>query len=298
MSAFAIGLDSMNLLEARVNGSVLMSGTEHFAVQELNPYSKARLQPDHSRAAMEYEAIQSAIKQAGARLTTVDAPPGCDDGVFTANWGLVHGNTAILSSLPAPRRAEEPHAKRVFEALGFRTVKAPYRFSGQGDALVCGGRLLVGSRYRTDERMHDFLAAQLDLDVIGLRTKPLRSRYGRAAKNKLTGWPDSFFYDLDLALAVIRSDLIAWCPDAFTAASRRRIDRLDVEKIDVGIEEAMRFGCNLFSTGSTVIMTLRAPRLHAELERRGIATVAIPVTELSKAGGSIRCTTLTLTSEQ
>lgn len=271
-----------------------MSGADHFRVVGLNPYSSPRRQPDVARAISEHAAIRAALREAGVRVADVTAPAGCQDGVFTANWALVRGDTAVISRLPPQRRAEQRYAQRRLRDLGFRTVTAPYRFSGQGDALPAGNLLFVGSTYRTDPRMHQFLAERLGFEVIGLQTEPARDEGGRPLINSCTGWPDSLFYDLDLAISVIRPDLIAWCPAAFTPGSRARMRAVPVEKIEVSLPEALRFACNLFSTGRTVVMGADAPDLRAALEARGLTTVTPTVRELGKGGGYIRCTTLTL----
>ena len=119
---------------------------------------------------------------------------------------------------------------------------------------------------------------------------------GQPVINAVTGWPDSFFYDIDLALSIITPDLIAWCPEAFTPASQVKIRSLDqVEKIEVSYEEATEgFACNLVSTGETVIMSDRAPELQAAIESYGLRTITPKISELAKGGGYIRCTTLTL----
>jgi N-dimethylarginine dimethylaminohydrolase len=113
--------------------------------------------------------------------------------------------------------------------------------------------------------------------------------------NSVTGWPDSFFYDIDLAIAILRDDLIAWCPGAFLPESQDKIRGLQVEKIEVSLEEAKKgFCCNLISTGETVIMSNHAPNLQRAIEEHGLKTVTPSITELCKGGGFIRCTSLTL----
>jgi N-dimethylarginine dimethylaminohydrolase len=114
--------------------------------------------------------------------------------------------------------------------------------------------------------------------------------------NRVTKWPDSFFYDLDLALAVISPTCIAWCPEAFVPKSQAKIRALtDIEKIEVSLDEAMHgFACNLVSTGESVVMSDHAPEFKAKLIARGLKVYTPHVTELLKGGGFIRCTTLTL----
>lgn len=272
-----------------------MSGTDHFAVQELNPYSNAGEQPMPFQASQEHKTIQQALEDAGVHVIKVPAPASCQDGVYTANWALVRGDTAVMASLPNARQAEEAFAEQYLREQGKTIIKAPYRFSGQGDALPCGNLLFAGSNYRTDPKMHEFLAEKLGYEVISLETVPALDDNGQPLINKVTGWPDSFFYDIDLALSVLRDDLIAWCPAAFTDASQDVLRALPLQKIEVTLEEAVNgFACNLVSTGETVIMSDKAPLLAAQLEAHGFNTVHPPITELAKGGGYIRCTTLTL----
>lgn len=280
---------------AKINQTVLMSGAEHFSVEELNPYSHKSDQPDVTRAIADHRHIKESLEAAGVSVVQVPAPEGCQDGVYTANWALVRGDTAVMSSLPNMRQAEEPFAEKHLRDQGKRIVKAPYRFSGQGDALPCGNYLFAGSNYRTDPRMHQFLADTLGYEVISLQTIPELDASGNPMTNAVTGWPDSFFYDIDLAISILREDLIAWCPEAFAPESREKLRAMPIRKIEVSLDEAMKgFACNLLSTGETVIMSGHAPELQKAIQAEGLKTITPDITELLKGGGFIRCTTLTL----
>jgi N-dimethylarginine dimethylaminohydrolase len=282
-----------------INQTVLMSGVDYFAVEELNPYSVKTNQPDRLKAAEEFLAIQAALKASGVTIVRVDSPEGCQDGVYTANWGLCRGDKAILSSLPNMRSGEEVYAREALEGEGFEVIPAPYLFSGQGDALPCGNLLFAGTGYRTDPRMHDFIAQELGYEVLSLQTVPFTDSAGKPVTNELTGLQDSFFYDIDLAISVLREDLIAWCPEAFTKESQAKIRSLSkIEKIEVSLLEATKgFACNLVSTGETVIMSNHAPELQAAIESYGLTTITPEISELAKGGGYIRCTTLTLNNQ-
>ena len=272
-----------------------MSGTDFFSVQELNPYSLSTNQPDLAQAARDHAAIKAALVAAGVHVIQVAAPENCQDGVYTANWALCRGTTAVMSYLPNMRRHEQPFAEKYLAEQGFEIVAAPYRFSGQGDALPCGNLLFCGSTYRTDPLMHPFLSDQLGYQVIGLQTVPLLDDKNQPVINAVTGWPDSFFYDIDLAIAVLSPNLIAWCPDAFSTGSRAKIAALTIDKIEVSYEEATKgFACNLVSTGQVVIMSAHAPQLKAAIEARGLVVVTPEITELAKGGGFVRCSSLTL----
>lgn len=293
-----------------INTTVLVSGVDFFDDKfAINPYMHSDDPVDTSKAKAEHDAIKRALQEAGVKVIQVPPPAGSQDGVYTANWALCRGNKAVMSRLPNKRKAEEPYAEQVLRDLGKEIIHIPdeLRFSGQGDALPCGDYLFAGSVYRTDQAAHAFLAETLGYNVISLKTRPDRRWHGFGPRiiNKTTGWPDSFYYDIDLALAVLRAPsdtqkgLIAWCPEAFTRESRNKLRSFDgVEKIEVSRREATQgFACNLVSTGETVIMSAKAPKLKVELEKRGFRVVTPEIAELAKGGGYIRCTTLTLNND-
>ncbi len=276
-----------------------MSGADYFNDEfAINVYMDDTVPVDIAKATTEHEEIRHALQRAGVEVIQVPAPGACQDGVYTANWGLCRGDTVVLSSLPNKRQAEEPYAADVLSKLGKRLVYVPtsFKFSGQGDALPCGDYLFIGSNYRTDVAVHDFIGKELGYTVVGLQTVPTTDAAGQPVINTVTGWPDSFFYDIDLALAVLRPDLIAWCPEAFAPESQAKIRALaDLQKIEVSYQEATKgFACNLVSTGETVIMSANAPKFQKAVELAGLKTITPQISELSKGGGYIRCTTLTL----
>jgi N-dimethylarginine dimethylaminohydrolase len=285
---------------AKINKTVLMSGTEYFGNQyAINAHMNANVPVGLAKATAEHKAICEALESAGIKVVKVPAPKDCQDGVYTANWGLCRGNKVLLSALPNKRQAEMPYAEQILRGLGKEIIKLPggLRFSGQGDALPCGSRVFVGSNYRTDIATWTYIEKLLGYEVIGLQTIPKRTWFGLGKRviNKETAWPDSYFYDLDLALAVLREDLIAYCPEAFVPESRKLLESLPIEKIKVSRAEATKgFACNLVSTGETVIMSAHAPKLKAAVEAHGLKTITPEITELGKGGGYIRCTTLTL----
>jgi len=287
-----------------INRTVLMSDALHFSVdQAINPYY-GQSSLDKETAIAEHSHIADLLRQAGVDVLTTSSPINSQDGVYTANWALVRGDTAVLARLPDVRKAEEDHAEQVLRTLGKKVIRVPegLKFSGQGDALACGNYLFCGSGYRSDVDAQRFAADALGYTRIQLQTIPERDSTGKPMNNAVSGWPDSFFYDIDLALSIIKGPdenhrgLIAYCPEAFTTESQQVLaDLQDVDKILVSLEEAQQgFACNLVSTGSTVVMTAHAPQLTTALEARGMTVLSPSITELAKGGGYIRCTTLTL----
>ncbi|HKR82302.1 MAG TPA: hypothetical protein VJR27_04875 [Candidatus Saccharimonadales bacterium] len=291
-----------------INHTVLMSGADFFDDNSpINPYMDNRVPVNRRAAQAEHERIRGALENAGVTVHKIAPPAGCQDGVYTANWALVRGDTAVLARLPNARENEQPAAEQALRSLGKNIVYVPegLHFSGQGDALPCGNFLFAGQGYRSDAEAQAFAAKTLGYKLVQLQTVPLLDEHGTPVINQSSGWPDSFFYDIDLALAVLRGPLggkpglIAWCPEAFTPESQAILRGFNkVEKIEVRLTEAQAgFACNLVSTGETVVMSGHAPQFKAALEARGFTVVSPDVQELLKGGGFIRCTTLTLDNE-
>jgi N-dimethylarginine dimethylaminohydrolase len=287
-----------------INNTVLMSDANHFSTEQpINPYYHQ--DPINIATAIdEHAEIRKLLTQAGIKVIKVPSPTDCQDGVYTANWALVRGNKAVLARLPNARVKEETYAEKVLTSLGKKVVHVPnnLKFSGQGDALACGEYLFCGSGYRSDKAAQKFAAEQLGYTRIQLHTVPQQDLNGDPITNSASGWPDSFFYDLDLALAIIKQPtkdkkgLIAYCAEAFDKKSCQLLEELDaVNKIEVSVDEAKQaFATNLVSTGETVVMSAHAPEFTKQLRQQGLIVLTPEITELAKGGGYIRCVTLTL----
>ena len=288
----------------RINTTVITSSAEYFSNdQQINPYYHEE-SVDVAGAVREHETIGQMLTSAGVTVRKVDVTPDSQDGVYTANWALIRGKKAVLARLPNARKAEETWAETKLIELGLDVVRVPedWHFSGQGDALPCGNYLFCGSGYRSDERAQAFAAEQLGYERVQLQTIPQLDEQGLPKINPTSGWADSFYYDIDLALAIVQgpSDnslgTIAYCPEAFTPSSQAILAGLEgFDKIIVSEHEARKaFACNLVSTGEAVVMSAHAPQLRAELEQRGIQVHTPEIRELVKGGGYIRCTTLSV----
>jgi N-dimethylarginine dimethylaminohydrolase len=292
----------------QINKTVLMTGAEYFGDDDaINELMDAKVPVDINKAVAEHQLIKQTLEEAGIIVKQIAAPANCQDGVYAANWALVHGDKALMSRLPNKRRPEETYALQAIKNLELEPLTLPpevERFSGQGDALPCGDIVFTQSPYRTTPKAHPYLKDWLGFkEVISLQTKPARwLGFGPAKKNKLTGLPDSPTYDIDLALSILKypengqKGLIAFCPDVFKRSSRQLLRNYNgVDKIEVSRHEALTaYALNLVSTGKTVIMNSGAPQFQATLEAHGLKVVTLDLPELKKGGGSIRCSTLTL----
>ncbi len=109
-----------------MNTTVLMSGVDYFADDApINPFMDKDAPIDLMIAAQEHARIREQLEKVGVSVQTVAAPADCQDGVFTANWALVHGDTAILARLPNARKGEEAYARQVLQNLGKTVIELP-----------------------------------------------------------------------------------------------------------------------------------------------------------------------------
>ena len=281
-----------------INQKLLVSGADFFTDDfKINPYySQTTINLENAKR--EHATLINCFKQANIEIVKVNPPKDCQDCVYTANWALVRNGLAVMSSLPQARKAEEPYAEQILREQGIKTLHVPdgLLFSGQGDALICGNYLFAGSGYRSDPAAQQFAAKTLGLKLIQLYAIPQTNPDGTPHINPETNHADSFFYDLDLALSVINGHTIAYCPEAFDEASRSNLESIsDLDKSLVDQQECTDgFACNLVSTGETVIMSARAPKLQSALEARGLKCLTPEIEELKKGGGYIRCISLWL----
>ena len=178
------------------------------------------------------------------------------DGVYTANWAIVRNGKALLARLPNKRKPERKIRQKSAVNLGLDVHELPDNiraFSGQGDNLACDDVLFAHSPYRTSKNAHKVVKDLLGFkEVYSLNTKPERwFKFGPTKNNKITGWPDSPTYDLDLALAVIKPKvdnsppLIAYCPKVFKRRSRKILkDLKGFDKIIISKDEALTALCS------------------------------------------------------
>lgn len=261
-----------------MNKHLLVTDAKNFRVDfEINPYMHEVDQPDLAKAIEQHEAIMQAHRDAGRTLEYLPTATDCPDMIYVANSGLTRGKKVILSHLPKERQLETPHYREWYKQHGYEVIEPPALFSGQGDALPCGDYVLMGTGWRTAPEMHQFVAKELGYEAVSLQS---------------TG---AEYYDIDLAVAVLRPNLIAFCPEALEPASAEKLANLPgVNHIIISLEETKNFAANLVSDGQTVVMTNDAPKFAAAIQEHGLKTIELPTDQLAKGGGAIRCTSLAL----
>lgn len=270
---------------------ILMCAPEHYTVDYvINPWMEGNVHRSSlERAQAQWQSLYSIIN---ARATVELATPakGWPDMVFTANAGLILGNTVVLSRFyHTERQGEEPHFKAWFESQGYTVHELPRElsFEGAGDALLdrAGRWLWAGYGYRSMLESHPYLAKWLDVEVLSLRLI------------------DQRFYHLDTCFCPLAQGYLLYYPGAFDAYSNRLIElRIPADKrLAITEADAVNFACNAVNleaeAGSpgTVVVNRVTQGLRRSLESRGFEVIETDLSEFLKAGGAAKCLTLRLT---
>ena len=259
----------------------LMCRPEHFAVEyAINPWMDVTSGTDRDLAVRQWENLRQTYLALGHEVELIDAEPGLPDMVFAANGGLViEGHALGARFTHAERRAEGPAYLRRLGTLDLKAVTEPVHVNeGEGDFLVVGDLVLAGTGFRTDPGAHTEVQELFGVPVISLQLV------------------DPRFYHLDTALAVLGDSDVAYYPEAFSPGSRAVLQRLFPDAILASEADAVVLGLNAVSDGRNVVLPAAATDLAEQLRARGWNPVGVDLSELLKAGGSVKCCTLEIRS--
>jgi lysine-ketoglutarate reductase/saccharopine dehydrogenase-like protein (TIGR00300 family) len=264
---------------------ILMCPPHHYDVDYvINPWMEGNI---HRSSRQLAEAQWQKLHHVLERYATVDLvepQPGWPDMVFTANAGLVLGQTVVLSRFFHPeRQGEEPHFQQWFEQQGYKvhTLPKSLPFEGAGDALLdrAGRWLWAGYGFRSELDSHAYLAKWLDIEVLSLKLV------------------DQRFYHLDTCFCPLTGGYLLYYPAAFDTYSNRLIELRVPPELRIAIDEvdAIQFACNAVNVDQTIVLNQASDRLKQQLGDRGFTVVETPLTEFLKAGGAAKCLTLRTT---
>lgn len=254
----------------------LMCRPDHFEVSyAINPWMDTSSPVDRTLALAQWDTLRATFEAHGHQVEVIEGIPGLPDMVFAANGGLVIGDRALSARFANPERADEgPAYHRWLAARGFtETAAAVETNEGEGDFAIAGDRILAGTGFRSSRAAHREVQDFFELPVVSLDLI------------------DPRYYHLDTALMVL-DDTIAYYPGAFTGESARLLAGLYPDAILATEADAEVLGLNGVCDGHNVFLTDRAPALSDQLRARGYNPVGIDLSELLKAGGSVKCCTL------
>ncbi len=259
---------------------LLVCPPDHFRVAyEINPWMHREVPVDPDRARLQWDALVTTLRAAGAEVVEAPARPGLPDMVFAANAGLVNHGRVVPSRFRHPeRRGETDHWRRWFAAAGLAVHELAdgHVHEGAGDALPAGDGFLSAYRQRSDA------AAHLDLSrALGAAVRPVELA-------------DPRYYHLDLCLCPLDERRALVVPGAFDDYGRRVVEAVVPERLVLDDDAARAFVANSVVVGTTVVMPHCPVAVGRRLEAWGFEVAVVEVGEFEKAGGACRCLTLDL----
>ncbi len=269
---------------AAKRGAILMCAPDYFGVDYIiNPWMEHQVgQATLPRAQAQWENLHSNLS-AHSDIAFVAPTPGLPDMVFTANAGLVIGDTAVVSRFRArERRPEQRLFCEWFEAQGYAISPWPENvpFEGAGDALIDHARDIVwcGHGWRSGEGAPKQLERIFSRSTIALKLV------------------DPRFYHLDTCFCPLSGGWLMYYPAAFDLASLEAIRAIvpAEKRIEVGEKDAVSFACNAVEAAGRIFLNACSDDLRARLIDAGFTPVVTPLSEFMKAGGAAKCLTLHL----
>lgn len=226
---------------------------------------------DLTRARVEHEAYEAALRALGCEVKRLPAGPDMADSVFIEDTAIVLDELAVITRPGAESRRAETAG--VAEAVrGYRPIAAilaPGTLDG-GDVARVGRQLLVGVGYRSNEA--------------GI--KQLRSIVASQGYT-VEAVPFEGCLHLKSAVSVIADDTVLINPAWIDA---RRFETMRIIEID----PAEAFAANALRIGDSIIYPAEHVRTAARLEAAGFDVRPVPAAELAKAEGGVTCCSLLL----
>jgi N-dimethylarginine dimethylaminohydrolase len=232
-------------------------------------------------------------------LLPAPARSGLQDLVFTANLAFVPEHlpgrdVAIVSQFTSvPRKNEAPLGVSFFEAMGYRTVVAPFRFEGDAEIKHLHDNVYLGGYgERSDRRVYDWMEREFDMQVVPLEEV------------------DPYLYHLDCSILPVSSEETVVCTELFTKEEVARIGKT-TGIIDVSAEIAYNGICNSLRFHNSILNASNIHDLKAGTEDytleiaknrkledicadRGFEPMFFNLSEYMKSGALLSCMVLNL----
>ncbi len=256
---------------------IVMCRPTYFDVAyEINPWMDINNQPNHKKAYTQWHTLYEMYKKLGVEVELIDQINGLPDMVFTANGGIVKGNTFVSGNFRyKERKGEEKYFQQWFHEHGY-TVKTLKHFQGgEGDALFYMGVLYMGYGFRSDKEAHKELGEILQVPICSLKLI------------------DPYFYDFDTTFCPLGNRGVLYYPNAYDEESKRRAEHIE-GAIPMTQEQAGNFIGNSVYINGKLLVSFLDDDLKKKLYSLDIEPILFTMSEFKKAGGGIKCLTLYL----
>jgi dimethylargininase len=224
---------------------------------------------DYDRALVQHQAYCDVLRACRACVVTLNVNADQPDGTFIEDTAIVLDEVAILASMGAASRRDEPCAIEAVlrEHREIARIEPPATLEG-GDVLRVGRTLLVGASCRTNQAGIALFAAIIER--FGYRVVPLPVRDCLHLKTACTALPDG-----RLLLNP------AWINRAMLA---------DFDLIEIPPNEP--WAANICLVNSTIVLPAAHTRTANLLDHLGFTFRSVDLSEFAKAEGGVTCLSL------
>lgn len=236
---------------------------------------------DRGKALYQWSVLADAFRASGLAVHEIDAVPGCEDMVFTANPAFTGKRAdgtrvALASRMRYASRAREVQPNlAALEHLGYEIVRLPegVQFEGGGDAIwhPNGREIFLGVGPRTGIGAAEAVSGAFFVDVVPLQLVTER------------------YYHLDTALCVLDESTAIAYPGAFLPESYELLKNHFDSVIELDDTEALAMAANAARAGGQTVIIDNGAERTANALSASYVVVRVDTSEFMKSGGSVYC---------
>jgi len=265
---------------------VLLCPPAYFdVVDQKNPYMSEKIRVDRRKAHAQWQALYSALEQAGCQVETIAPAPGLEDMVFAANPVFVGfhegvGKFIVPSRMVhASRQGEVPFYVAWFRQRGFKIIELDLgadSLEGHGDLLwhPDWSRVYAGYGFRSTrggvEKFRDSMT-ELGIQVVTLHLV------------------DPYCYHLDTCFCPLNHEAVLVYPGAYDTESFASLRGFWKRVHELTADEAHKFMGNGIVVDGSYLTPYLTPHLESILRQEGLDPVIVDTSEFEKSGGSLFC---------
>lgn len=261
---------------------ILMTTPTYFEVKDVkNDFMEGKIGTvDTVKAINQWQALYYTFRDLGIDVELLTGTEGLEDMCFSANCGIVIGDTFLASNMKHDaRKKETQHYITWFIEQGYNVdtyfIDNDIAFEGGGDAIFSSDKktLYGGYGHRTDKEAYDYIEKTYNIVVVPLYLA------------------SDDFYHLDTCFHPLDDDTLLFVPAAFVPATSAKIESLFKRTIQVPVNRARTYlAGNCFSVRKKHVVLQRGDEeTVAQLRKYGFEPVEVNLSEFSKSGGNVTC---------
>jgi N-dimethylarginine dimethylaminohydrolase len=267
------------------------AGTSHQNNPTMKEYKGKDAKIDKDKFMAQWYNFYNVIA-ANALVYVLTPVKGLEDQVFVNSFCyLPHfsPDTIILSNFTAEGRpGEEVVAGGLFQDLGYKVIRSPYKFEGDAELKFLRDDIYLGGHgFRTDIRTYQWLESEY-----GCRIIPIRET-------------DETLYHLDCSVFVLNDYNVMMCAELMDRETVRKIEQIanviPVSKPDAyaGICNSVKVQDCIYNASSLEYMRRTDDGYAEEVHKNdtmericgdiGFETIYFDISETQKCGGMLSC---------